>query len=45
MPREADQRAELPPVEVRVGQSGQATKGAPTVEHPAQADAARRDAG
>ena len=49
MPREADQRAELPSVETRAGdardQSGQATQGAPTGEHPAQADAGRRDAG
>ena len=48
MPREVDQRAELPPVEARAGdardQSSQATQEAPTGEHPAQADAGRRDA-
>jgi len=48
MPRAADQRAELPPVEARVGdaraQSGQATQGAPTGEQPTQAYAGRRDA-
>ena len=48
MPRAADQRAELPPVEARAGdardQSGQATQGAPTGERPAQADAGRGDA-
>ena len=49
MPRAADQRTELPPVEARVGnardQSGQATQGVATGERPAQADAGRRDAG
>jgi hypothetical protein len=49
MPREADQRANLPPVEARAGdardQSEQATQGTLTGERPAQADAGRRDAG